>query len=215
MIACGTAAYAGMVGKYAIEDWARIPVDVELAHEFRYRDPVLDARTLVVSISQSGETMDTLMAVKYARERGRPHGLDLQHPGRDDPARVRCRGLHARRSRGRGRVDEGLRRADRPRSTSSASTSRALRGTLGDERIAEQLAELEAVPAKLAAGRSRRPGPGRAARALDGRHPVGALPRPPRRATRSRSKARSSSRSSPTSTPRASRPASSSTGRSR
>ena len=70
VIACGTAAYAGQVGKYAIEQWTRIPVDVELAHEFRYRDPVIGADTLVVSISQSGETMDTLMAVKYARERG-------------------------------------------------------------------------------------------------------------------------------------------------
>ncbi len=70
IIACGTAAYAGMVGKYALEQWARVPVDVELAHEFRYRDPVLDANTLIVSISQSGETMDTLMAVKYAREQG-------------------------------------------------------------------------------------------------------------------------------------------------
>jgi glutamine---fructose-6-phosphate transaminase (isomerizing) len=70
IIACGTAAYAGMVGKYAIEQWARIPVDVELAHEFRYREPVLSPNTLVVSISQSGETMDTLMAVKYAREQG-------------------------------------------------------------------------------------------------------------------------------------------------
>ena len=70
VVACGTAAYAGLVGKYALEQWARIPVDVELAHEFRYRDPVIDDKTLVVSISQSGETMDTLMAVKYARERG-------------------------------------------------------------------------------------------------------------------------------------------------
>jgi glucosamine--fructose-6-phosphate aminotransferase (isomerizing) len=70
IIACGTAAYAGMVGKYALEQWTRVPVDVELAHEFRYRDPVIGADTLVVSISQSGETMDTLMAVKYARERG-------------------------------------------------------------------------------------------------------------------------------------------------
>ena len=68
--ACGTAAYSALVGKYAIEQWARIPVDVELAHEFRYRDPVIGDDTLVVSISQSGETMDTLMAVKYARERG-------------------------------------------------------------------------------------------------------------------------------------------------
>ena len=70
VIACGTAAYAGAVGKYALEQWTRIPVDVELAHEFRYRDPVIGPDTLVVSISQSGETMDTLMAVKYARERG-------------------------------------------------------------------------------------------------------------------------------------------------
>ncbi len=70
VIACGTAAYAGQTGKYALELWTRIPVDVELAHEFRYRDPVIGPDTLVVSISQSGETMDTLMAVKYAREQG-------------------------------------------------------------------------------------------------------------------------------------------------
>ncbi|TDX80746.1 glucosamine--fructose-6-phosphate aminotransferase (isomerizing) [Rathayibacter sp. PhB151] len=70
VIACGTAAYSGMVAKYAIEKWARVPLEVELSHEFRYRDPVLTPRTLVVSISQSGETMDTLMAVKYAREKG-------------------------------------------------------------------------------------------------------------------------------------------------
>ncbi|QYH35382.1 glutamine--fructose-6-phosphate transaminase (isomerizing) [Salinibacterium sp. M195] len=70
VIACGTAAYAGMLGKYAIEAWARVPVDVELAHEFRYRNPILTERTLVISISQSGETMDTLMAVKFAMESG-------------------------------------------------------------------------------------------------------------------------------------------------
>jgi glucosamine--fructose-6-phosphate aminotransferase (isomerizing) len=70
VIACGTAAYAGMLGKYAIEKWSRVPVDVELSHEFRYRDPILTDKTLVVSISQSGETMDTLMAVKYAKEAG-------------------------------------------------------------------------------------------------------------------------------------------------
>ncbi|MEV8024895.1 glutamine--fructose-6-phosphate transaminase (isomerizing) [Microbacterium sp. NPDC080220] len=70
VVACGTAAYAGMVGKYALEQWTRVPVDVELAHEFRYRDPVIGPDTLVVSISQSGETMDTLMAVKYAHEQG-------------------------------------------------------------------------------------------------------------------------------------------------
>jgi glucosamine--fructose-6-phosphate aminotransferase (isomerizing) len=70
VIACGTAAYAGQVAKYAIEHWCRVPVEVELAHEFRYRDPVVDRRTLVVAISQSGETMDTIMAVRHARELG-------------------------------------------------------------------------------------------------------------------------------------------------
>lgn len=70
VIACGTAAYAGHVAKYAIEHWCRIPVEVELAHEFRYRDPVLSEKTLVVAITQSGETMDTLMAVRHAREQG-------------------------------------------------------------------------------------------------------------------------------------------------
>ncbi|QIK82766.1 glutamine--fructose-6-phosphate transaminase (isomerizing) [Sanguibacter sp. HDW7] len=70
VIACGTAAYAGHVAKYAIEHWCRIPVEVELAHEFRYRDPIVTPRTLVVAVSQSGETMDTLMAVRHAREQG-------------------------------------------------------------------------------------------------------------------------------------------------
>ena len=68
--ACGTAAYAGEVAKYAIEKWAKLPTSVELAHELRYRDPVIDANTLVIAISQSGETMDTLMATRYAKERG-------------------------------------------------------------------------------------------------------------------------------------------------
>ncbi len=70
IVACGTASYSGLLGKYAIEKWARVPVEVELSHEFRYREPVLTPRTLVVSISQSGETMDTLMAVKYAIANG-------------------------------------------------------------------------------------------------------------------------------------------------
>jgi glucosamine--fructose-6-phosphate aminotransferase (isomerizing) len=70
VIACGTAAYAGLVAKYAIEHWTRVPCEVELASEFRYRDPVIGQSTLVVAISQSGETMDTLMAVRYARQQG-------------------------------------------------------------------------------------------------------------------------------------------------
>jgi glucosamine--fructose-6-phosphate aminotransferase (isomerizing) len=68
IIACGTSYHAGMVAKYAIEHWVRIPCEVELASEFRYRDPILDRSTLVIAISQSGETMDTLMAVRHAKE---------------------------------------------------------------------------------------------------------------------------------------------------
>ena len=59
--------YAGMVAKYAIEHWARIGVEVEIASEFRYRDPILTSETLVVAISQSGETADTLQAIRHAR----------------------------------------------------------------------------------------------------------------------------------------------------
>ena len=70
IIACGTAYHAGLIAKYAIEHWTRIPCEVELASEFRYRDPILDRQTLVVAISQSGETMDTLMAMRHAREQG-------------------------------------------------------------------------------------------------------------------------------------------------
>ena len=68
IVACGTAYHAGLIAKYAIEHWTRLPCEVELASEFRYRDPVLDRGTLVIAISQSGETLDTLMAVKHARE---------------------------------------------------------------------------------------------------------------------------------------------------
>lgn len=70
VVACGTAFHAGMIAKYAIEHWTRLPCETELASEFRYRDPILDHRTLVIAISQSGETMDTLMAVRHAREQG-------------------------------------------------------------------------------------------------------------------------------------------------
>jgi glutamine---fructose-6-phosphate transaminase (isomerizing) len=70
IVACGTAFHAGMIAKYAIEHWTRVPCEIELASEFRYRDPILDPRTLVIAISQSGETMDTLMALRHAREQG-------------------------------------------------------------------------------------------------------------------------------------------------
>ncbi|QZQ55241.1 glutamine--fructose-6-phosphate transaminase (isomerizing) [Curtobacterium sp. TC1] len=148
VIACGTAAYAGILGKYAIEQWARIPVEVELAHEFRYRDPVLNDRTLVVSISQSGETMDTLMAVKYAREQGAqvlsicntqgatiPRESDAviyTHAGPE----VAVASTKAFIAQGVALYLLGLHLA-------------TLRGTLTTAQIAEQVAELEGLAPKL------------------------------------------------------------------
>ena len=70
IVACGSAYYAGLVAKYAIEHWARVACEVEIASEFRYRDPIITPTTLVVTISQSGETADTLMAIRHAREQG-------------------------------------------------------------------------------------------------------------------------------------------------
>ena len=148
VIACGTAAYAGILGKYAIEQWARVPVEVELAHEFRYRDPVLDEKTLVVSISQSGETMDTLMAVKYAREQGAqvlsicntqgstiPRESDAviyTHAGPE----VAVASTKAFVAQGTALFLLGLHLA-------------TIRGTLTAEQIAEQVTDLQAVPAKI------------------------------------------------------------------
>ncbi|MFE5671150.1 glutamine--fructose-6-phosphate transaminase (isomerizing) [Agromyces sp. NPDC056523] len=150
VIACGTAAYAGMVAKYAIEQWARIPVEVELSHEFRYREPVLDDGTLVVSISQSGETMDTLMAVKYAREQGakaisvcNTQGATI--PRESDAVVYTHAGPEVAVASTKAFVAQitalylfGLHLA-------------RVRGTLSEQQLATQVAELQAVPEKLAA----------------------------------------------------------------
>lgn len=149
VVACGTAAYAGMVGKYAIEQWARVPADVELAHEFRYRDPVIGADTLVVSISQSGETMDTLMAVKYARERGARTLSICNTQGATIP-----------------RESDAIVYTHAGPEVAVASTKAFVaqitalyllalhishvRGTLSDTDIRQQVLELEAVPEKIA-----------------------------------------------------------------
>ncbi|WP_127794215.1 glutamine--fructose-6-phosphate transaminase (isomerizing) [Agromyces sp. LHK192] len=148
VIACGTAAYAGMVAKYAIEQWARVPVDVELSHEFRYRDPVLESDTLVVSISQSGETMDTLMAVKYAREQGARTISICNTQGATIP-----------------RESDGVVYTHAGPEVAVASTKAfvaqitalylfglhlaRVRGTLDAAQIVEELDELQAIPGKL------------------------------------------------------------------
>lgn len=149
VVACGTAAYAGMVAKYAIEQWARIPVEVELSHEFRYRDPVIDDGTLVVSISQSGETMDTLMAVKYAREQGakaisicNTQGATI--PRESDAVVYTHAGPEVAVASTKAFVAQitalylfGLHLA-------------RVRGTLSESQLAAQVAELQAIPAKIA-----------------------------------------------------------------
>ncbi|MCR2814104.1 glutamine--fructose-6-phosphate transaminase (isomerizing) [Microbacterium sp. zg.Y1090] len=149
ILACGTAAYAGMVGKYALEQWTRIPVDVELAHEFRYRDPVIGPDTLVVSISQSGETMDTLMAVKYASAHGAKTLSICNTQGATIP-----------------RESDAVVYTHAGPEVAVASTKAfiaqitalyllalhvgRLRGALTEVQVAEHARELEAVPAKIA-----------------------------------------------------------------
>jgi glucosamine--fructose-6-phosphate aminotransferase (isomerizing) len=149
IIGAGTAAYAGMLGTYAIESWARIPSQVELSHEFRYRNPVINERTLLVSISQSGETMDTLMAVKYAREHGaktlsicNTQGSSI--PRESDAVLYTHAGPEVAVASTKAFVAQvtalyllGLHLA-------------RIRGELGATAIAENLIELQAIPAKLA-----------------------------------------------------------------
>lgn len=148
VIAAGTAAYAGMVGKYALEEWARVPVDVDLAHEFHYRNPVIGPDTLVISISQSGETMDTLMAVKYARERGAKTLSICNTQGATIP-----------------RESDAIVYTHAGPEVAVASTKAfvaqitalnllalhiaTVRGELTAEQVAEQVAELEQIPEKI------------------------------------------------------------------
>ena len=70
VVACGTSYHAGLIGRYAIEEWARLPVEMDVASEYRYRNPVVGPGDLVIGITQSGETLDTLAAMRLARERG-------------------------------------------------------------------------------------------------------------------------------------------------
>ena len=79
--ACGTSWHSALLGELMLEEMARIPVDVEYASEFRYKNPILDDRTLVIAISQSGETADTLAALKEAKRRGAPHHGNRQRRG--------------------------------------------------------------------------------------------------------------------------------------
>jgi glucosamine--fructose-6-phosphate aminotransferase (isomerizing) len=148
IIACGTAAYAGMVAKYAIEHWTRIPCEVELAHEFRYRDPVIDSTSLVVSISQSGETMDTLMAVKHANDLG-AHTLSICNTHGSTIPRESDAVLYTHAGP---EIAVASTKAFLAQITASYILGlylAQLRGTLSEEEIAEITHELCEVPHKL------------------------------------------------------------------
>ncbi len=96
ILACGTAYHAAVVGRYVIEEWARVPVEQDIASEWIYRNPVLDPDTLVIGISQSGETRDTIGAHEARPGARRAHGRDHEHDGLADHARGRLVALHAR-----------------------------------------------------------------------------------------------------------------------
>ena len=107
VLGCGSAYYVGQMGASLIEELARIPADAEAASEFRYRNPIIEPDTLYVAVSQSGETIDTLLAVQEIRRKGGRVDRPGQRRRQRDRAGVRRRHLPARRTRGGGRVDEG------------------------------------------------------------------------------------------------------------
>jgi glucosamine--fructose-6-phosphate aminotransferase (isomerizing) len=149
VVACGTSYHAGLVGRYAIEEWARVPVEMDIASEYRYRNPVLGEGDIVVGISQSGETADTLAAMRLARERGAKvlaitNVMGSQATRDSDGVLFTRAGLEIGVAASKTFVAQvavmyllGLRLAQ-------------LRGTLSDERLIELAAEMRALPHKIA-----------------------------------------------------------------
>ena len=150
IVACGTSYHAGLVGRYAIEEWARVPVEMDIASEYRYRNPVVGPGDLVIGITQSGETADTLAAMRLARERGAKvlaiTNIMGSQATRDADAVLYTRaGLEIGVAATKTFVAQvaamyllGLRLAE-------------LRGTLAPQRLAELVAELKAMPSKIEA----------------------------------------------------------------
>jgi glutamine---fructose-6-phosphate transaminase (isomerizing) len=158
ILACGTAYHAGVVGRYVIEDWARLPVEPDIASEWRYRNPVLGRETLVIGISQSGETADTIAAVRLARESG-ARTLAITNMMGTQIAREVDAVLYTR---------AGLEMGVAASKTFTAQVSllylvalklAQVRGTIADDEIAALITEVNALPEKMAAF-------------LDGHHPI-------------------------------------------
>jgi glucosamine--fructose-6-phosphate aminotransferase (isomerizing) len=148
IVACGTSYHAGLVGRYAIEEWARVPVEMDIASEYRYRNPVVSEDDLVIGITQSGETADTLAAMRLARERGAKvltitNVLGSQATRDADAVLYTRSGLEVSVAATKTFVAQvaamyllGLRLAE-------------LRGTIPPERLAELVAEMKALPSKV------------------------------------------------------------------
>ena len=140
--ACGTAYYAGLVAKYWFERFARLPVEIDVASEFRYREAPLDAGGLAIFVSQSGETADTLASLRYAKEQKQHVARGRQRADLDDRARKRRGDADARRPRDRRRLDQGVhlpargarlpRDRGRPRARRAVGGGRAQAGARAD-----------------------------------------------------------------------------------
>ena len=148
IVACGTSYHAGLVGRYAIEHWARVPVEMDVASEFRYRDPVIGPEDLVIGITQSGETADTLAAMRLARERG-AHVVALTNVQGSQATRDADSVLFTRAG-----LEIGV--AATKTFTSQVAAMYLLglwlsqvRGTLPAQRLAELIAEMKALPHKI------------------------------------------------------------------
>jgi glutamine---fructose-6-phosphate transaminase (isomerizing) len=158
VVACGTAYHAGLVGRYVIEEWARMPCEFDVASEWRYRNPVLSPNTLVVGISQSGETRDTLHALRLARERG-ARTLGITNLMGTQITREVDSVLYTRAGMEMGVAATKTFTAQVVVMYLLALKFAQVRGTLPEEEIASLLGEVDALPDKIAAY-------------LDGDHPI-------------------------------------------
>ena len=189
-MACGSSYHAGLMAKYAIEHWARLPVEIDISSEFRYRNPVVDEHTLVIGVSQSGETVDTFQAVREAKALG-AKVLVISNVVDSSMARDADAVLYTRAGPEIGVAATKTHLAQITALEILALYLAQARGTLSPAEARGLLAAMGSLPDKVADGRRpgrRRPRRGRAVPGLAVVH----LPGPPRRATRWRSRARSS-----------------------
>ena len=151
IVACGTSYHAGLIGRYAIEEWARVPVEMDVASEYRYRNPVVGPGDLVIGITQSGETLDTLAAMRLARERGATVLAVTNIMGSQATRDADARRLHPRRPRDRRRRDQDVRRPGRGHVPARAAPGRAARARSPSSAARELVTKLKRIPHDIGA----------------------------------------------------------------